>query len=384
MKSNARFVAALLLCLPVVAGAQAEWDPDYLISIQAERYTALRTSGSLTIDGALDEPSWQQAPWTQAFVDIEGDVRPKPRFETRAKMLWDDQYFYVAAYLQESDVWATLKNRDDIIFRDNDFEVFIDPDWDTHNYYEYEVNAFATEWDLLLVKPYRDGAPAIHEWDIPGLLSATKVYGTINRPGDVDEGWSVEIAFPWDGISRPTSAIIPPADGDVWQVNFSRVEWEVEAAEDGEGYEKIKEKRGDNWVAKPEANWVWSPQGLVNMHFPEQWGFVRFSEQVVDSNADTDFDLPQEYIAHRLLREIYWRQRVFQQAQKRYTAALDTLGVKHRIMTNFLWPPKLSVTDYGWEAWVEEVTDLHGDGDISRWVITEDSRVFKATRPEAR
>lgn len=384
MKSYARFVAALLLCLPVVAGAQAEWDPDYLISIQAERYTALRTSGSLTIDGALDEPSWQQAPWTQAFVDIEGDVRPKPRFETRAKMLWDDQYFYVAAYLQEPDVWATLKNRDDIIFRDNDFEVFIDPDWDTHNYYEYEVNAFATEWDLLLVKPYRDGAPAIHEWDIPGLLSATKVYGTINRPGDVDEGWSVEIAFPWDGISRPTSAIIPPADGDVWQVNFSRVEWEVEAAEDGEGYEKIKEKRGDNWVAKPEANWVWSPQGLVNMHFPEQWGFVRFSEQVVDSNADTDFDLPQEYIAHRLLREIYWRQRVFQQEQKRYTAALDTLGVKHRIMTNFLWPPKLSVTDYGWEAWVEEVTDLHGDGDISRWVITEDSRVFKATRPEAR
>ena len=384
MKSNARFVAALLLCLPVVAGAQAEWDPDYLISIQAERYTALRTSGSLTIDGALDEPSWQQAPWTQAFVDIEGDVRPKPRFETRAKMLWNDQYFYVAAYLQEPDVWATLKNRDDIIFRDNDFEVFIDPDWDTHNYYEYEVNAFATEWDLLLVKPYRDGAPAIHEWDIPGLLSATKVYGTINRPGDVDEGWSVEIAFPWDGISRPTRATIPPADGDVWQVNFSRVEWEVEAAEDGEGYEKINEKRGDNWVAKPEANWVWSPQGLVNMHFPEQWGFVRFSEQVVDSNAPTDFDLPQEYIAHRLLREIYWRQRVFQQEQKRYTAALDTLGVKHRIMTNFLWPPKLSVTDYGWEAWVEEVTDLHGDGDISRWVITEDSRVFKATRPEAR
>jgi hypothetical protein len=383
MKSPARIAAAILLCLPVISGAQAEWDPDYLISIQPERYTALRTSGSLTIDGALDEPSWQQAPWTHAFVDIEGDVRPNPRFETRAKMLWDDQYFYIAAWLQEPDVWATLKNRDDIIFRDNDFEVFIDPDWDTHNYYEYEVNAFATQWDLLLVKPYRDGAPAIHEWDIPGLLRATKVYGTINQPGDVDEGWSVEIAFPWDGISRPTRATVPPGDGDVWQVNFSRVEWEVEAAEDGQGYEKIKEKRGDNWVAKPEANWVWSPQGLVNMHFPEQWGFVRFSEQVVGSNAKTDFELPQEYVAHRLLREVYWRQRVFQQEQKRYTTSLDSLGVEHRIMANFLWPPKLSVTDYGWEAWVEEVTDLHDDGDISRWVITEDSRVFKADRPDA-
>jgi hypothetical protein len=372
MRSIARAIGALLLWLPVAGGAQVKWDPDYLMTIQPERYTALRAGGRLTIDGALDEPSWQQAPWTQAFVDIEGEVRPLPRFSTRAKMLWDDDYFYIAAFLEEPDVWATLKNRDDIIFRDNDFEVFIDPDWDTHNYYEYETNAFATEWDLLLVRPYRDGGPAIHEWDIPGLITGTRVYGTINQPGDIDEGWSVEIAFPWEGIRRPTWATVKPKDGDVWQVNFSRVEWEVEPAQDGEGYAKIKEKREDNWV--------WSPQGLVNMHFPEQWGFVRFSDQQADIDAQLDFELPPEYLAHRLLREIYWRQRLFRSEEKHFTTSLDTLGVAHRMMADFLWPPKISVTDYGWEAWVEEVTDLHDDGAINRWVITDDSRVVKAGR----
>jgi hypothetical protein len=27
----------------------------------------------------------------------------------------------------------------------------------------------------------------------------------------------------------------------------------------------------------PEDNSVWSPQGVINMHLPERWGFVEFS-----------------------------------------------------------------------------------------------------------
>ena len=86
-----------------------------------------------------------------AFVDIEGDARPRPRFATRMKMLWDDEFFYIAADMQEPDIWGTLTTRDSVIFQDNDFEVFIDPDGDTHEYYELEINALKTAWDLLLV-----------------------------------------------------------------------------------------------------------------------------------------------------------------------------------------------------------------------------------------
>ena len=63
-------------------------------------------------------------------------------------MLWDDEYFYFAAELIEDQIWATLTERDSVIFYDNDFEIFIDPDGDSHQYYEFEINALNTVWDL--------------------------------------------------------------------------------------------------------------------------------------------------------------------------------------------------------------------------------------------
>jgi hypothetical protein len=50
-------------------------------------------------------------------------------------------------------------------------------------------------------------------------------------------------------------------------MNFSRVEWQVEVV-DGK-YQKVPETREDNWV--------WSPQGKIDMHIPERWGYVRFT-----------------------------------------------------------------------------------------------------------
>ena len=89
----------------------------------------------------LNAGGWEKAPFTQDFVDIEGPVRPTPAYRTRVKMMWDDRNLYVAAELQDPDVWATLLTHDQIIFHDNDFEVFIDPDSDCREYYEIEVNA---------------------------------------------------------------------------------------------------------------------------------------------------------------------------------------------------------------------------------------------------
>ena len=362
-----------LLALPAFAPAK-DLDVDLLLAVQPQRYVAGRAIQPIQVDGNLEEAAWQQAPWTQDFVDIDGDIRPKPRFRTRAKMLWDDTYFYVAAELEEPHVWATLTGRDDIILHDQDFEVFIDPNGDTHNYYELEVNAFATEWDLLLVRAYRDGAPAVHEWDIPGLRTGVQVHGTINDPSDEDEGWTLEIAFPWEGIRRPAGRQVPPQAGDVWRVNFSRVEWQVTiTGEEAHGYAKVPKT--------PEDNWVWSHQGLVNMHFPEQWGYVQFSDAAAGS-APVDFELPPEEEGKHLLREIYYRQRNARAAGGHYLGDLDELGIAQRSLSHFVWPPTLQVTDYGYEAWIQEATDLDGDGHVNRWVLTEDSRVRPVRAPE--
>lgn len=182
-------------------------------------------------------------------------------------MLWDDDYFYVAAEMKEPDLWATLTQHDSVIFHDNDFEVFIDPNGDALEYYEFEINALNTGWDLFLDKPYRLGGKARNSWEIPGLRTAVHMDGTLNRPGDRDRGWSVEIAFPWKALAEYAHKAAPPQDGDEWRVNFSRVEWLLEVV-DGK-YRKVANTKEDNWV--------WSPQGVVNMHIPERWGRVRFT-----------------------------------------------------------------------------------------------------------
>ena len=232
-----------------------------------KHYTCLKTNSPIKIDGKINDKQWKQAAWTDWFVDIEGDTKPKPRFKTRVKMLWDDQYFYIAAELEEPHVWATLTEHDSVIFHDNDFEVFLNPTTDTNNYFEFEMNALNTGWDLFLPKPYNKGGKADNGWTIPGLKTAVNIQGSLNKSQDKDRGWTLEIAFPWNGFRHQTFVAPRPKQGEEWRINFSRVEWQHTIV-NGK-YEKIPKT--------PEDNWVWSPQGVVNMHVPEKWGFVRFS-----------------------------------------------------------------------------------------------------------
>lgn len=236
-------------------------------------YVCYHTPTAPHIDGVLDDECWKKAPWTASFQDIRGKDFPKPAYDTRVKMLWDDHYFYVAAYLEEPHIQGTITQRDAVIFHDNDFEVFIDPDGDTHLYYEFEMNALNTIWDLLLVKPYREGGPALNGYDAKGLRSAVYIDGTLNDPSDIDKAWYVEIAFPLDVLAE-LNGNRKPSDGDQWRVNFSRVEWHT-TIENGK---YVKEKDPISGKTLPEENWVWSPQGVVDMHRPEMWGFIHFSK----------------------------------------------------------------------------------------------------------
>jgi len=157
------------------------------IPAMAQRhYVCYYTARQPVIDGSGNEPVWQQAPWTEDFVDIEGEIRPKPPQRTRVKMLWDSIYLYIYAELQEPNLWGTLRQHDTIIYDDNDFEIFVNPDNSTHRYFELEINALGTVMDLFMNKPYRNGGKVLLSWDTQGLLSAVTTRGTMNRPGDGD------------------------------------------------------------------------------------------------------------------------------------------------------------------------------------------------------
>lgn len=274
-------------------------------------YVCARTREPLTIDGDLTKSAWKAVLWSEPFGDIEGDIRPKPRFRTRVKMLWDERFFYIGVEMEEPHVWATLTQHDSVIFQDNDFEVFLDPDGDNHEYYELEINALNTTWDLRLPKPYRDGGPALNEWEIPGMKTAVKVQGTLNDPSDTDTGWTLEIALPWSVLGVYATCPSPPRPGHQWRINFSRVEWDTEIR-DGK-YHKIPKR--------PEHNWVWSPQGVVDMHQPERWGYVQFSER-----ADEPFRPDPTWEERCHLMRAYHAQKAFNKKHKRWAENWGELG----------------------------------------------------------
>lgn len=241
-------------------------------------YVCYRTAQKLKIDGKLNESSWEKAVSTSPFVDISGEGFAKPLYNTSAKMLWDDKYFYVGATLLEKDIKAKLTQRDTIIYHDNDFEVFLDPDGDGHNYFEIETNARGVIFDLMLDKPYRSGGNFMVQWDCPGLQVAIHCSGTLNNPKDEDKQWTVEMAIPHKALTVNFNN--PLQAGKTWRVNFSRVQWL---------------KAND-----PEENWVWMPTGKVDMHMPDRWGFVYFSDKVV-GKATEAFKYPYHMPTYKLL-----------------------------------------------------------------------------------
>ena len=251
------------------------------VSSPPARYEVPFATDPPVLDGRIDDPAWAVAAWSNDFRDIQGPDLPDPRFRTRMKMCWDDTHLYVAAEMEEPDLWGTYDVRDMIVFHEHDFEIFIDPDGDAREYYELEVNILGTIFDLYLHTAYRDGGPADHDWDCEGLRTAIHVDGTPNRPGDVDAGWSLEWAIPFAALVPPRGdALVEswrgglvPHPWEVWRINFSRVQWQLDVV-DG-----AYRKRPDT----PEDNWTWTPQWEINMHVPQHWGYVRFLPAPGDS-----------------------------------------------------------------------------------------------------
>ncbi len=262
--------------------------------VKPAHYIIPKSNALIKIDGLANEGSWQNTGFTKNFIDIEGIKKPK--FDTRVKMLWDNNYLYIYAELEEPHIWGNIKERDDVIYYNNDFEVFIDPSGQAKNYGEIEINALNTVWDLYLNKPYRVGGFANFHWNLDQLKSAVKIYGTLNKPDDIDSLWTMEMAIPLEPLiqlkNRPRSQ---PKEGEQWRMNFSRVEWDFDVV-DGQ-YDR---KRQDG-IYKSEYNWVWSNQKVINMHEPEKWGYVQFTQeptaQEIVYRADEDQAIKQALFA---------------------------------------------------------------------------------------
>jgi Carbohydrate family 9 binding domain-like len=311
---------ALSLML-ISAGIATAFDCSFS-STYPRSYIAYKTTKNLVIDGSLSDPQWTEVAFSESFLDI--NTTTLPRFDTRVKMRWDDNYLYVGAMLEEPDVWANISSvchclnnsQNQVIFDDNDFEIFVDPSGSTHSYKEYEMNSLNQNWDLLLNKPYGDGGSEnssrvfgpngfdMFYWS-PPLLSAAYVHGgSVNVPNSGNKAWSVEVALPLTAlVYNQTNAFLPLSSNNAgskwWRIDFSRVEYQVSIA-NGKYYKVLSCQSCPVPGAQHEDNWVWSQirnilpitpttppaaLGQIAMHNPERWGMVQFSDDPVNTTA---------------------------------------------------------------------------------------------------
>ncbi|MFC0779162.1 carbohydrate-binding family 9-like protein [Flavobacterium sp. HJSW_4] len=337
MHSRSKLLSLAVFFVGLMGYAQSEKE------VSPKSYIAYKTSKEIVIDGDGADKAWEKADWTTPFVDIEGVERPK--YNTQVKMLWDDNYYYILAKIEEPHVWANLRQRDTIIFYNNDFEVFIDPDNDTHNYYELEINALNTAWDLFINKPYREKNTVLNDWNITGLKSAVKIDGTLNNASDIDKGWTLEIAIPWSVYKTSYFDDIVPKD-KFWKVNFSRVNWQHDIV-DGK-YERKKDKEGK---FLPEYNWVWSPMGVINMHEPEKWAYVYFSSKEI-GGQDT-FTIPQEEKVKWELYTLYRAQKRYFEKNKSWAKSLQSISKKNIVVDGKTLKPVLENHSSGFNILVK-------------------------------
>jgi hypothetical protein len=306
----------ILLAFSLTSVARAEDAP------KIAHYLCYRTTDDrMKIDGNITDTEWSNAPWTSDFVDIVGkSTSPKPAFVTRAKMLWSDTTLYIAAHLDETNIVARIKDHDGELYTGNAFEVFIDPDADNQNYVELEINAANTTMDLTMDKPYRDRGKPDLSFELTGLKTAVHVDGTLNDASDTDRGWDVEIAIPFAALEALAKK---PSPNEQWRINLARSEY----------------------IDENTSNYsVWSPQGEKNMHAPERFGYMQFTNAPPGKG---EFKPDPTANARLALFKLYHAERAYRYKNKHWATTLKEMNFTSDL------PIDLKATP---QAWIGTVT----------------------------
>jgi len=148
------------------------------------RAHAVRRTGSITIDGKLDEAAWSNAPKHSDFTQRFPQEGAKATLETRFSVLYDDHAIYVGVWCSDPDPdkIRRLLTRRDVDANADAIAIAIDSYHDRRTAYMFQLNAAGVQRDMLLF----DDTQADDTWDAVWT-------------GDVavdNGGWTAEFRIP--------------------------------------------------------------------------------------------------------------------------------------------------------------------------------------------
>ena len=207
--------------LPVATGGS----PPPLAAKPTSAIECRWTDTPITLDGVADEAAWKHAQAVTSFhLPWLGTKARVARTATTAKLLWDREYLYFHADMEDSDLFADITDHDGELWKNDVFEIFLRPDFDKTGYYEFQVSAAGTRFDAFYPKYDLDSIAKQSKVGKFHMEAKVKLRGTLNKRDDTDKGWSVEGRIPWTDFLRTGGR---PVAGENWKLNLCRFDYNI-------------------------------------------------------------------------------------------------------------------------------------------------------------
>ena len=196
----------------------AVWLYQHRTTLQSLRVaTASKVKSPPTIDGVLEPDVWGQTPWTTDFVLSDGSAEAPHR--ARARILWTDDAVYFGFQVDDSDIYAPHQTRDDPLYAYDVVEVFIDPEGDGRDYFEFEVSPRGTLFDAKF-PTHRQHLERSKRFDASSFIAAVSREPG-QHGGDINPGYTVEMQVRFSDLGLTES----PKPGDRWRINLFRIDY---------------------------------------------------------------------------------------------------------------------------------------------------------------
>ena len=203
-------IVLIFLFFPALTFAQKDSTGNFPPPTLAPVISAVEATEPITVDGRLNEASWQQAPVIKDFFRIEPRQGGHYRYETFVRVIYDKKNLYFGVFCKDSLGRKGVRVQDlrrDFLFGQNDvFFVQLDP----QNLKRYCVSFQTTPYGNQRDAQVFDDTFTDNDWDAPWKV----------RTSLAADGYYAEFAIPFSSLRYER-----PNEGEPvsWGVTFSRL-----------------------------------------------------------------------------------------------------------------------------------------------------------------
>ncbi|MFB0566044.1 MAG: DUF5916 domain-containing protein [Candidatus Aminicenantaceae bacterium] len=173
---------------------------------QLREASALKITESITVDGSLVEPIWQNTEVISDFIQFEPERGKSASLITEVRILYDDNFMYIGLLChdpQPGQIAARITKRDEELDDDDSVSLFLDTFHDRRNCYFFVTNMLGTQLDGRITE---NGRTRETTWDGIWKSAGQKT----------DFGWSAEIVINLNSIKYK------PGKNKTWGLNLGR------------------------------------------------------------------------------------------------------------------------------------------------------------------